>query len=174
MHLRSVVTAAAILAAGCGATVKSSVAPGANLGQYRTFGFATPPAQAGQPISVADQDINNSLRQALISKGFAEATNGQPDFLVSHSIKLQQELQVNSAGYGWPGYWGGVDAYTYTEGTLIVDFVDPKTNKAFWRGTASSVVNNPSSPDAGRIQSAVSKMIRKYPSNLAVAPRTTM
>ena len=162
---------AVIVAAGCGASVQSSVAPNARLGAYKTFAFYTAPGQPAK--SVADQDIDSALRQSLTAKGFVEATSGSPDFLVSHHIKLQQELDMNGFGYDY-GWEGGVGAYTYTEGTLIVDFVDAKTNKAFWRGTASQAVNHPDSPDAQRIEAAVEKLINKYPVNLAATPKTNM
>jgi hypothetical protein len=115
---------------------------------------------------VADQDIEQSLRQALTARGYVESA--RPDFFVVHQVQLQQQV---SGGYGVG--WYGFDAYTYTEGTLIVDFIDPQTNHAFWRGTASDLVNNPASPNAGRIQAAVSKLINQYPSNLASIPSTT-
>jgi hypothetical protein len=160
---------------GCGASVNSTMVPGTNVGQFRTFSFHNA-SQAGQPVSVADQAIEDALKQSLISKGYVEATEN-PDFLVAHHVNLQQQTQVYGGGpygYGY-GYYGmGPDIQTYTQGTLIVDFIDPKTNKAFWRGTASQVVNNPSSPDTDKIQAAVTKLIDKYPSNVAVAPRTTM
>jgi Domain of unknown function (DUF4136) len=171
-NLRLIVTGA-LLIAGCGATVNSSVTPGTNLAQFKSFSFYTAPSGAAQPTSVADQTIDDALRQSLIAKGYVEATNGAPDFLVAHHVKTQQQLEV-AGGYGYGFGFGGMDAYTYTEGTLIVDFIDPKTNKAFWRGTASDVVNHPSNPDTGRIQAAITKLINQYPTNLAATPRTNM
>jgi hypothetical protein len=170
----------ALLILGCGATVSSSMAPDTNVSQFKTFSFHQSPSQAAQPKSIADQDIEDALKQSLLAKGYVEATNGNPDFLVAHHVKLQERTEVEGGygygyGYGWYGMGPmGVNTYTYTQGTLIVDFVDPKTNKAFWRGTASDLVNHPSSPNPNKIQAAVTKLINQYPSNVAVAPRTTM
>ena len=166
--------AAVALIAGCGASVSSTVTPGTNLAQYRTWAFYTPPYRVGQVESPGEQETRNALRNALAQKGMTEAAPGQqPDFLVAYHARKQQRLDVTSAGYGWWG-WGGTDVYQYTEGTLIVDFVDPRTNQAFWRGTASDVVNNPEMPDLGKLDSAVAKLVNQYPSQLAATPRQAM
>ena len=136
--------------AGCGAAVTSTVSPGVNLARYRTFTFYTPPYRIGSTESPGEQEVKNALRNEMAQKGLVEAVPGQmPDFLVAYHARKQQKLDVTSTGYGWWG-WGGTDVYTYTEGTLIVDFIDPTTKRAFWRGTASQIVDNPSSPNLGR------------------------
>jgi len=173
MKIKSTIVFVAALLVGCGATVRSSLVPGTNLNEYRSFSFYSAPARSAHPISVADQSIDDALRQSLLAKGYVEATNGNPDFLVAHHIKLQERTDFYDTGYGLYGF-GGVEPYSYTEGTLIVDFIDPKTNKAFWRGTAADVVSNPSSPKPEKIQAAVSKLIDRYPANVAAAPRTNM
>jgi len=167
--------AAVTLIAGCGAAVSSTVTPGANLARYHTYAFYTPPYRVGQVESPAEQETHNALRNALAQKGLTEAAPGQaPDFLVAFHARKQQRLDVTSAGYGWWG-WGGTDVYQYTEGTLIVDFIDPTTKKAFWRGTASQVINNPESPNLAKLDKAVTKMINQYPAPMAAGvSRPTM
>lgn len=176
MKIRMATLAALILiGAGCGATVHSTMAENANLGQYHTYAFATPKYRIGQTESVAEQDLRTSLRNALAQKGLVEAAPGQqPDFLVTYHVKEQQRLDVQNVGYGYGWGWGPTNVYEYTQGTLVVDFVDPRTNQAFWRGTASDVVQHPESPDPRKIDKAVSKLIRQYPSMMASAPRPVM
>ncbi len=166
----------AILGAGCGASVHSTVAPNANLGQYKTYGFQTPRYRAGTSESPAEQALRTSLRNDLAQKGLTEAPAGQqPDFLVAYHVKEQQKLDVEDLGYGFGWGWGGpVEATTYTQGTIIVDFIDPRTNQAFWRGTASQVVDHPESPDLGKLDKAVAKLVNQYPSAMASASRPTM
>ncbi|HZS36314.1 MAG TPA: DUF4136 domain-containing protein [Polyangia bacterium] len=164
----------AAAALGCGATVHSSFAPGANVQQYKTFSFQRPQSPAARPASIADQEIEDALRQSLIAKGYVESTDGNPDFVVVHHVMLQQRTQVDRVGTGWYGFGGTVSTYSYTEGTVIVDFVDPKTNQAFWRGTAADVVNRPASPNPAKIRAAVTKLINRYPSNVAAIPRTNL
>jgi hypothetical protein len=160
-----------VAAAGCGASVHTAVAPNANLSQYRTYRFSDD--EGPQVQSVADQYIHEALRQSLAAKGFVEAKDGPADLLVSHRFREQEELE-STGGLGYYGYgFGGV--YTYTEGTLIVDLIDPKTMSVVWRGTASEPVDDPSSPNQKQIDNAVAKMINKLPpSGVAAIPRPTM
>jgi hypothetical protein len=169
------VAAFVALCVGCGATVSSTVAPNANLAQYHTYAFRTPTYRQGKAESPAEQELRGALRNSLAQKGMMEAGPGQqPDFLISYHVKTQQKLDVNTVGYGyWWGY-GGYDVTTYTEGTLIVDFVDPRSNSVFWRGTASQVVNHPYAPDLAKIDKAVTKLVGQYPAMVAAVPRTAM
>jgi hypothetical protein len=171
----SALAALLVLCVGCGATVSSTVAPNANLAQYHTFAFRTPHYREGKAESPAEQELRAALRNDLGQKGLMEAAPGQvPDFFVAYHVKTEQKLDVNSVGYGyWWGY-GGYDVTTYTQGTLIVDFIDPRSNSIFWRGTASQVVNHPYAPDMNRLDKAVAKLVEQYPSMMASVPRSTM
>jgi hypothetical protein len=145
------------------------MAPGANTAQYRTFAWAARPAA---PQSPAEQTLRASLEQNLAQKGLTPAAIGQPpDFLVDYHAKTQERIDVNPTYYGW---WGYSDINTYTEGTIIVDFIDPNTQKIFWRGTASAVVDHPNNPDPNKIDHAVSKLIQQYPTQMAQVPRQPM
>jgi hypothetical protein len=160
--------AALALVAGCGASVNSTVTPGANLGQYKTWSFHTPKYRAGKPETPAEQELRAALKADLANKGLAEAAPGtMPNFLVAYHVKEQQQLDVENVGY----FWGPSDVYTYTQGTLIVDFIDPRTNQVFWRGTASQVVNNPDTPNLTHIDKAVAKLVNQYPVMMASTPR---
>jgi hypothetical protein len=177
MRLRSIRyalgAALVVLVAGCGPTIRSSVAGNANLSQYRTFAFRTPTYRQGRPETLAEQTIESTLRQDLASKGFAETT-ANPDFLVSFHVKTQQRLSTTSVGYGFWGYGGPATVTEYTQGTLIVDFIDARTMQVFWRGTATDVVNHPATPNLARLERAVSDVVNRYPATMAAAPRTTM
>jgi hypothetical protein len=164
---------AALFAVGCGATVNSSLSPTANVGQYRTFAFYSSPYKQGKPESLADQQIRAAITQSLTGKGLHEATGGAPDFLISYHVVEQQKLEANDIGYGYWGF-GGVDLTTYTQGTLVVDFIDPQTHKVFWRGTASQMVNDPQNPNQQKLEAAVVKLMNRYPYNVASASRPAM
>jgi hypothetical protein len=157
------------VAACAGITTNAIVAPGANLSRYQTYGWAAQPA--GQAQTIGEQQVRAALERDLAQKGLTPATNGSPDFLVAFHAKQQQRIEA-TPGYGWGYGWGGFpDVTTYTEGTLIVDFIDPKTNQVFWRGTASAVLNNPNNPDPQKIDKAVSKLVQQYPTQMASTSR---
>ena len=150
------------LLAGCSTVaVNSETARDANLANFKTFGWYAAPGAQGKPESLADQDIRSSIEKNLAAKGITHAAEGNPDFFVAFHTKTQQEMNVADYGYGYWGGWGP-DVYTYTQGTIVIDFIDPKSNKVFWHGTASGVVDHPENPNAEKIDSAVSKVMERY------------
>jgi hypothetical protein len=170
--------AALLCAVGCAPiSTTAAMAPSTPVARYRSWAWYK--GQAGAPESLAEQEMRASLERNLADKGLTQSTSGSADFLVSYHTKQQQKVQVTPGygyGYGYWGYgWGGFpDVTTYTEGTLIVDFIDPVTNQVFWRGTASSVVEHPNNPNPQRIDKAVSKLMSKYPSQMASGLRQRM
>jgi Domain of unknown function (DUF4136) len=70
-------------------------------------------------------------------------------------------------GYGYYGMWAGaprtyVDVNQYTEGTLVLDFVDRHTKKLVFRGIGKAVVGGPES-NASKIEEAVAKIVAEFP-----------
>jgi hypothetical protein len=179
--LKRLVLGAIALLSAC-VTVRSSEVPGTNLAQYRTFAWAQPDGGEGNwrwdhsagnmDRSPAGQTIRNQIVRNLEAKGVVPAAQGQsPDFLVRYQVVLRDRLDY--AGWGWGGwgygYWNGADVYTYTEGTIVVDFIDPRTREVFWRGSASRDVDHPENPDLHDVAGAVDKMMKKYPVRVAQA-----
>jgi hypothetical protein len=54
------------------------------------------------------------------------------------------------------------DVQQYTEGTLIIDFVDAKTHKLVFRGLGQAAVGSQRS-NANAIQEAVTKIVAQFP-----------
>jgi hypothetical protein len=169
------------LATGC-ITARATLAPNASIGQYRTFAF-TPQASTAFDRTPTSAVIRDSITRSLAAHGIRPASGAPPDFFVGYQLVLREQLEAAGwggwGGWGW-GSWGGwgwggpADIYQYTEGTLVVDFIDPRTNSSFWRGTATSVVNTPDNPRPETMRKAVAKMIDKYPAELvATAPGPT-
>ena len=168
---RFLAAALPFVAAACsGITTNANLAPGANLSRYHTYAWYSPPQASESP---GEQEVRAALENQLAQKGLVPATNAPPDFLIAYHGAKQQKVNVMpSYGYGW---WGGYpNIYTYTEGTLIVDFIDPGTNKVFWRGTASGALSHPNNPDLHKIDTAVAKLVQKYPTQVAAVPRPAM
>jgi hypothetical protein len=53
-------------------------------------------------------------------------------------------------------------AYPYTEGTLVVDLVDPKSNNVVWHGRARRTVYD-SELSAEQIDEMVKKLLEDFP-----------
>jgi len=172
------VAAALCLIGGC-VTTSATTSPNANLGQYRTFSFFQPtsanPKQLAFEQSPAGQVVRDRITSDLQSKGLTLSADN-PDLLVAYHTKTEQKTDVTDWGYGGY-YWGGPGGVTvdqYTQGTLLIDLIDPKSKQVVWRGTASAIVNNPENPDTGKLASAVDKLMKKFPAEMASASRPTM
>jgi len=114
----------------------------------------------------------------LAAKGYTKSAH--PDFYIVYHITRSEQVQVNQYtdwGYGggysyrcgrghyspWPNYPLSYAQVTrYTEGTLIVDFVDAKTSTSIWRGTATGTVGSAQS-NQQKIQEAIQKMLETVP-----------
>jgi hypothetical protein len=159
-----------VAAAACSSiTTNSRTAPNADLGRYHSYGWYNAPQS---PQTVADQDIQAALASSLARKGIFHSPSN-PDFLIAYHTYMQQNVEVNGWGWGW-GYdygWGGPAYYSYTEGTIVVDFIDPQSNKVFWRGTASSVIDDPNNVSQSKVNKAVAKLVNQYPVTVTAAAR---
>lgn len=158
---------AVVAVAGCGASVHTTTMPNANLSAYRTFAFKS------SDETMVDQTIRNEVTRHLEAKGLQQAPDN-PDFFIVQRVVTEEKVSVSGGDRYYGGYYGvyggpGV-VREYTEGTLIVDFIDARTNQVFWRGTATEVASHPNNPDLKKVAAAVDKLIARYPSQVAGAP----
>jgi hypothetical protein len=178
-----VVSLAAAIVALCGCSTVSVTTDydhTAPFGSYRTY--ALEPPQKVPPLSPsADSALRTSLRENLAARGIREvAANEKPHLAVVPHISLQRRYSVQQYttwGYGpgvWPyrggfyGVWRGAPVTyntisSYTEGTLILDFVDTSTEKLVFRGTGRAAVSGNTERNADRIREAVGKIVARFP-----------
>jgi hypothetical protein len=152
---------------GCATTqVRTDHDPRADFSQYRTFVLKT-----GQVINEGIVDtrdtltrerINSALKDELTGKGLQPVAH-DPDLIVTYTAgaRTLQELTT---------YWGGsyadpsmADVWTneYRQGTLVIDFIDAKTNRLVWRSIARA--DNKDFRKTENIDKAVDKALQKYP-----------
>ncbi|AFU99397.1 DUF4136 domain-containing protein [Simiduia agarivorans] len=101
--------------------------------------------------------IENAVDKSMKLKQFTlEADKAKADLLVSYHVttKDKQDIRtynvgVNSCWNCWGrgpgmgmGYGTDVRVNEYTEGTLIIDMIDTKSNESVWRGTLSAKISN--------------------------------
>jgi hypothetical protein len=152
----------------------------ANFGNYRTYAVE-PPKSAPALSPRADAALRSALNESLSAKGIREVGLGdRPDLAVVPNTNVQQKYTVDQYtawGYGpgvWPyyggyyGMWYGAP-YTYstinsyTEGTLVLDFVDTSKQKLALRGVATATVSSNPESNAEKIREAVQKIVEKIP-----------
>ena len=149
--------------AAFGMSVKSDYEKNFDFTQLRSFAFKTDRASNDPLITntIVAGRIQNALTAQLEANGFTQAPQ-DPDFVVAFYSRTREKTQVQSAGFG-PGFgfgrgfgwgygvpfrgrwrWGyGPDIWTstYTQGCVMADIIDPKTNELVWRGVVQDTVN---------------------------------
>jgi hypothetical protein len=159
------------VSAAFGMSVKSDYEKNFDFSQLHTFAFKTDRANTDplSTNTLEAGRIQNALAAQLEANGFTQAT-ASPDFIVAFYSRTKQKTQVQSTGgfgpgfgagfgrfgygrgFGWgygipgPGRWRwgyGPDIWTtnYTQGCVMADIIDPRTNDLVWRGRVTDTVN---------------------------------
>jgi len=167
-----------------------------NFSRYRTYDFAeTEVKTSGDRNPLLRSPITQDrIKQAIsgeLGKRGLQQVERNPDFLVTtHTFVEQAERTVYdtqpAAGFAYPyavsyrggflpvnyGYWYGPSYYStprteqYREGTLVIDFIDRRTNNLVWRGSVADPID-----DAGRLGSEFSKNAKEILDKFPVAEK---
>ncbi len=135
-----------------------------NFSNLKTFGFAVQNRRANDPLagdSLNSQRIRTALESQLIANGY-RLDNGDADFAIVYHVMTKDKLSVQDYGYGPPRFWGSRNIHVnqYSEGTLLVDFVDLKTNQVIWRGRASGTLEMKGVDK--KISKSVEKLVKQF------------
>ena len=150
-------------------TVQHDYDPDVDFSSYRTFGWMPKSEDDDGARSMLsgpflEKRIAKSVVENMAKKGYEKASS-DPDLLIAYQVNFKKKADVNG-GYG-PGYWGRhpVAVRHYKEGTLILDFVDPKTRDLVWRGWSVSAVYSEASPaeEQDNINRAVREILKRFP-----------
>ena len=166
---------AVLLAAGCSSvSVSHDFDSQTNFANLRTYSWIAAPESTSESVqkelqtnSLIEGRVKAAVNRQLAAKGLKETTQ-DPDFLVAFHTGVQDKTDIQSWGYGY-GYWGmrggGVSTIHYQEGTLILDFIDPKGKNLIWRGVGKKVVSERTTPEKSEkeINQAVERILSKYP-----------
>ncbi|RYY20700.1 MAG: DUF4136 domain-containing protein [Cytophagaceae bacterium] len=144
-----------------------------NFSRYRTFDFADTEVKTNgnrNPLlrsSIAQDRIKQAIASELSKRGLRQVDRN-PDFIVTTHTYVEQAERTVYDTYGGPGYaypyavgyrggylpinygsWYTPSYYSaprtvqYNEGTLIIDFIDRRTNNLVWRGSLADPVDDP-------------------------------
>ncbi|MGY6275520.1 DUF4136 domain-containing protein [Methylomonas sp. MgM2] len=165
--------AVSVLLAACSTvSVTTDYDHAAQFEQYKTYMLLPSTDKIG--LSPSSQSaLEESLRSNLAAHGIYEARENADLHVVSHVSTQEQTVVFPGGGgpyvYGRYGMWAGgpyyADVSQYTEGTLILDFVDAKTRKLVFRGTGTDTVSDPET-NAKRVREAVAQILEKFPKPL--------
>src|SRR5689334_19097956 len=146
----------------------------ADFAALKTFNWMPPTGNAAADELLVKR-IKSSLDSQLQAKGRTPSAS-DPDFLIgmqlsgrtvnggSTAVGVSVGIPVGRAGRVSVG-GGKAIPNQKTEGTLVFDFVDPKTKSLLWRATASGAVNPKATPDEQqqRINAVVAEMLAYFP-----------
>jgi hypothetical protein len=180
-------------ACSSGIRVRTTTAPDANLVGLRTFRVLNAPQRRADAPALSQSDpmldnsiTNRGLRQDLLqgfeAKGYALDTT-DPDFVVAYYAGTKEKMDTTywnpdpiwrygyrgyRYGWAWP-YYGYAAPYPvmrlqeYTEGSVIVDVVNPKTKELLWRGQGVARVSDDPNTYAKEIDKTVQAILKKFP-----------
>ena len=134
------------------------------LAKLHTFSFIQQPRGANDPLAASpinDRRIHDALSTQLQANGFSE--NGQPDFLIGYVVTTRAGIDICDNRYGWFQRRGTIDVDQVTEGTLVVVFIDAKTQQEVWRGYATGTINPKNLNND--VNKAVTKLVQKFVKN---------
>ena len=164
---------------GCfGGRVKTHYDHESNFRTYRTFDWLPVPKDKFEYITDQtrlllhiDAHVKETVKAELARKGIRRSREN-PDFLIAYHTGEHDKLKIQDWGYAYARssrYWGGrddIEVTYYRQGTLILDFIDPKTKVLSWRGSVTKTVERgqPDEEDVRRrIRNAVKKILEKFP-----------
>jgi hypothetical protein len=113
--------------------------------------------------NLSDQRIVTAINTQLAARGLVAAPKDQAEVWISYHVVTQDRTKVSSYnsmnsyggyGHGYGSYYGGgwgtssdVRVRQYTNGTLLIDLISPKTNKTVWRGTGTANISTKRTSD---------------------------
>ena len=130
--------------------------------------------------------ITKEINQNLAAKGYSTAPGVKPDFFIRYGVTAVNEVNVKqynsyegySNVFSWQRGYGlqstpqssaikshEVDVKRVLKGSIIVDIINPLSNKIVWRGTArKQITNNANSKQRDQvIKEAVTLILENFP-----------
>jgi hypothetical protein len=141
--------------------------------------------------SITNTALRGDLAQGLEGRGYAAAPRQAADFLVAYYAGTSQKLDTTYWGrqidpgwrysyrgrreWAWPyagaAYYGPMNPWaggrasitSTTEGKVIVDITDPRTNELVWRGQGVEPVSNDPVKYNNALQGVVTAILARFP-----------
>ena len=167
------VALSALALTGCAPLrVNSYVERGTDFSRYRTYNWGPPDSwTTGDPRLDNNPFFQELVRadvdRQLFSRGFEKTTSETPDLRLHYHASFTERIDA----YGIEGRYGSCDKrdcepYVYEAGTLLLDFVDTRTNRVVWRGWAEGsmdgVIDNQQWLEE-RVDEAVRRILARLP-----------
>lgn len=156
----------------------------ADFSQYKTFAWGKPEIDVENPVYDSDL-INDRIRHAVeteFAKRGIVKSHSDPDFIVRYHTYTEEKKSRTGGypnpysyryypfgfypfafGYAYPYYWmSPPQIREFTEGTLILDILDNRSNELVWRGAVSGNVDDLAGLKK-QIDKGIKAIMKKYP-----------
>ena len=163
-----------LLCACSGITVDMDYDREARFEDLKTYAWLKPRATGNPRIDnrLVELRIMEAVNERLQARGYERVSKDEADFLVLYHAALGLQTGRNTVHDPGPYSYSWRVSSTHStivrqmdRGSLLLDFVNPKTRHLIWRGTAEAKLVHGAAPDDGgkRIRSAVDKMLKRFP-----------
>ena len=142
--------------------------------------------------SISNRALRTDLVKAFENRGYV--LSDKPDFTVAYYASAKEKLDVTYWDYGYwyyPSWWDGMSPVfgndttswwdgsgfydrgyppsvtEYTQGTVIVDVVDPSTRELLWRGQGVATVSDDEAQYEQDLWKTVTAILEKFPRAVA-------
>jgi len=165
-----------LLAAACApaTSVGAHIDPSVKFSRYRTFAWgpadALPSGKAKLERDAFFRDhVQGAVERGLATRGLELTSSATPDLLIHYHANLNERINPNRVDR-LRGYCVTDDcrpkSVHYDAGTLVLDFIDPRTNRLVWRSWARNSADHmrrSRTETATMIERDVTDMLRWLP-----------
>jgi len=160
--------------AGCSSiTVKNDYDIYTDFYKYKSFYVYTGVLKDSklETVPLVKKRVLDAITSEMEAKGFTKEDSVKADLTIFAMANTAEKMNVNTYGYGYGYGWGpypygrNIDVSYYTQGSLIIDFVDNEKDQLIWRGIGTAVLQNQGTPEEREqfINDAVAKILDQYP-----------
>jgi len=169
----------AFLASCSSVDVKTDYDPDVDFSAYKTYAWVgnggVMEGTTLESYPLVAKRVKASTDRDLQERGLVLVDDPETaDFAVVIHAGTEEKMQVTNYGgsYGyysydpwWGPYGGHTDVSYYTEGSLVIDFVDVKSRELAWRGIGTAVVKGYSDPEEAQknIDKVVDRILAGFP-----------
>ena len=171
-------------AVGCSTIqVKSEFNPKTDFSRLKTYRWLNNKDKPSDDIRINNEFVINAVRAAvekdLQGKGFTKGDNAQADFVIAWFGAIEQKIKSESINHFYSPYGYGtlyrdpylnsqpttINVSEYEQGSLIFDFLDPRSHTLLWRGIGSDKLKDDQSESqvTQNLNAAVTKILAGFP-----------
>lgn len=147
---------ALVFVAGCGSAKQSSTDfdPTVDFSTYKKYAWAPRPSDF--VATFVDQQIVKDIDVILGHRGF-ELVEENPDLVVRYQTGRKAVFADDGTTYG------GTSGYTYDEGRLKIDFIDPRKQEIVYEGKSEVMLSTDERAKPEQVKAAILDALENFP-----------